>query len=185
MTNNDAQAELIGYAAALGAEADRYFDLADAADDLGREGLLPSDISKITVKKAVDKAKDLAGQSNLLDTLANSVLWVNRMPAPEEIASPAAMEAISTAKKLLGQAMSAETAPAETVKPKPMTFKELRQSRKISQVELSALTGIHRTQIGRIETGTAKISNLSLHNAVALANCLGITAERLLMLDQG
>ena len=53
----------------------------------------------------------------------------------------------------------------------------LRQARKLSQAELSSLSGLPRSTVTHIESGSG---NPSLRNLVKLANALGVSIEELL-----
>lgn len=64
-----------------------------------------------------------------------------------------------------------------------MTFAELRKARGLSQRRLAAAAKIYKSTIIAIESGTAKIENISLRKAKGLADALGVTMEELLMLE--
>lgn len=59
-------------------------------------------------------------------------------------------------------------------------IRQLRTERKLSQEELSFLTGFHRTYIGMIERGER---NISLANIGVFAKAFEMTVSSLLMLD--
>lgn len=54
-----------------------------------------------------------------------------------------------------------------------LRLKELRKARKISQEELMAVTGIHRTYLSEVERG---IRNISIVNVEKLARALDVDA---------
>lgn len=56
----------------------------------------------------------------------------------------------------------------------------LRVSKGLTQLELSRRSGVNPRQIRRIETGEAKIGNITLANAAALAHALGVEIEDLI-----
>ncbi|OQX96806.1 MAG: hypothetical protein B6I20_14035 [Bacteroidetes bacterium 4572_117] len=56
-------------------------------------------------------------------------------------------------------------------------IRELRKIKKISQEELSFITGFHRTYIGMIERGER---NISLTNMAVFAKCFQINLSKLL-----
>jgi len=56
----------------------------------------------------------------------------------------------------------------------------LRVTQGLSQQALANASGVNIRQIQRIEGGGSDINNLTLKNAVAIANALGVTAEDLL-----
>jgi transcriptional regulator with XRE-family HTH domain len=53
-----------------------------------------------------------------------------------------------------------------------MSLKEKRLAAGLTQAELSARSGVHQVKIGQIETGRIKAENLSLKNALRLADAL-------------
>lgn len=59
-------------------------------------------------------------------------------------------------------------------------LKEIRKGKKITQDELARLTGINKMQISRIERGEIKIGNISLTNALKIADALDVDVRRLL-----
>ena len=58
---------------------------------------------------------------------------------------------------------------------------DLRQSRGLTQKALAEQTGINIRQIQKIEKGEIKIDNITLKNAIALADALGINDLRVLL----
>lgn len=58
---------------------------------------------------------------------------------------------------------------------------DLRQSRGFTQKALAEQTGINIRQIQRIEKGEIKIDNITLKNAIALADALGIDDLRVFL----
>jgi DNA-binding XRE family transcriptional regulator len=61
--------------------------------------------------------------------------------------------------------------------PKLLTY---RMKAGLTQKQLAEKAGVHVTLISKIERGVAKLRNLTLANAVALADALGVKAEDLL-----
>lgn len=59
----------------------------------------------------------------------------------------------------------------------------IRVAKGLTQLELSRLSGVNPRQIRRIETGEAKIGNITLANATALAHALGVGIEDLIDSD--
>ena len=55
-----------------------------------------------------------------------------------------------------------------------MKLAELRKARGLSQRRLAAAANIYKSTIIAIESGTAKIENISLRKAKGLADALGI-----------
>lgn len=55
-----------------------------------------------------------------------------------------------------------------------------RKERGLTQKQLAAISGVNSRQIQRIEAGDSKAENLTLKNALALANALGIKPEDLI-----
>lgn len=60
-----------------------------------------------------------------------------------------------------------------------MSLKKVREAKGISQKELSELSGVHLVKIYQIEAGTIKVENLTLKNALRLANALGCSCHDL------
>ena len=56
-------------------------------------------------------------------------------------------------------------------------LKEIRKRRNLSQEELAALSGLHRTYVGSVERGER---NISIDNMECLADALNIKIEELL-----
>lgn len=56
----------------------------------------------------------------------------------------------------------------------------IRVAKGLTQLELSRRSGVNPRQIRRIETGEAKIGNITLANATALASALGVEIEDLI-----
>ncbi len=56
-------------------------------------------------------------------------------------------------------------------------IKSVREKKKITQLELAEQTGLSRSYIGQVETGTR---NASLDTIIAIANCLKISIEEIL-----
>lgn len=56
----------------------------------------------------------------------------------------------------------------------------IRVAKGLTQLELSRRSGVNSRQIRRIETGEAKIGNITLANAAALAHALGVEIEDLI-----
>lgn len=61
---------------------------------------------------------------------------------------------------------------------------KLRAQVGISQGGLSKLAGVHVMKISKIERGVTKMENLTLKNAIALADALGIVDLRELLADK-
>ena len=61
-----------------------------------------------------------------------------------------------------------------------MNISELRKSKSLTQQKLSDISGVPKMTISKIERGVISVNNISLENAVKLANALGIMAEELL-----
>lgn len=59
----------------------------------------------------------------------------------------------------------------------------IRVAKGLTQLELSRRSGVNPRQIRRIETGEAKIGNITLANATALAHALGVGIEDLIDSD--
>lgn len=81
------------------------------------------------------------------------------------------------------QGVSPATAEAMSVKAADESFPRLlmyRMQKGLTQKELSKLSGVNVMQISRIERGDIKIRNVSLANASALANALGVSPDDLL-----
>lgn len=55
-----------------------------------------------------------------------------------------------------------------------MSLKELRKSKGMSQEELSAKSGVNKMQISRVERGDTDIKNMTLINAIRIADALGV-----------
>lgn len=55
----------------------------------------------------------------------------------------------------------------------------IRTAKGLTQAKLSALSGVNVRQIRRIEIGEAKIGNITLDNALALAAALGVDVTAL------
>ncbi len=60
-------------------------------------------------------------------------------------------------------------------------LKEFRKARNLSQEELAALSGLHRTYVGSVERGER---NISIDNMECLAVALNIKIEELLSHDE-
>ena len=60
----------------------------------------------------------------------------------------------------------------------------IRVAKGLTQLELSRRSGVNPRQIRRIETGEAKIGNITLANAAALAHALGVGIEDLIKGEQ-
>lgn len=54
-----------------------------------------------------------------------------------------------------------------------MTLKERRLSASLSLAELGRRSGIHPVTLCRLESGTIKMENITLKNAIRLADALG------------
>lgn len=63
-------------------------------------------------------------------------------------------------------------------------IKGLRAERGYTQIQLSSVSGVSETQIQKIETGKIKIENVTLKNAIALANALGVTVYDLMKQEE-
>lgn len=61
-----------------------------------------------------------------------------------------------------------------------MSIRELRLGAALSQQQLADAAGINRRQIQKIEAGEISIENVTLKNAAALAQALGVNIEDLL-----
>jgi transcriptional regulator with XRE-family HTH domain len=61
-----------------------------------------------------------------------------------------------------------------------LPLKNLRVAAGLTQQQLAATSGVNIRQIQRIELGEAKIGNVTLSNAVAIAKALGVSPEDLL-----
>lgn len=55
----------------------------------------------------------------------------------------------------------------------------IRTAKGLTQAKLAALSGVNVRQIRRIEIGEAKIGNITLDNALALASALGVDVSEL------
>lgn len=55
----------------------------------------------------------------------------------------------------------------------------IRTAKGLTQAKLAALSGVNARQIRRIELGEAKIGNITLDNALALASALGVDVSEL------
>lgn len=55
----------------------------------------------------------------------------------------------------------------------------IRTAKGLTQAKLAALSGVNVRQIRRIEIGEAKIGNITLDNALALADALGVDVSEL------
>lgn len=61
-----------------------------------------------------------------------------------------------------------------------MSLREIRQERGLTLKQLAELSGVHYMKIHQIETGKIKPENITLRNAVKLANALGCTPDEFL-----
>jgi DNA-binding XRE family transcriptional regulator len=59
----------------------------------------------------------------------------------------------------------------------PSSLKELRLAAELTQQQLAHFAGMSVSQIQKIEAGTAKMENITLKNAVALAKVLGVAPQ--------
>lgn len=62
-----------------------------------------------------------------------------------------------------------------------MGLQELRKQRGLTQRELSARTGIAQPNIAKYESGISDIGNMTLRNAIKLADTLRVTDVRKLL----
>lgn len=56
----------------------------------------------------------------------------------------------------------------------------LRKERGMTQAQLAAASGVNSRQIQRVELGTSKAENLTLKNALALADALEVDVRELI-----
>jgi transcriptional regulator with XRE-family HTH domain len=61
-----------------------------------------------------------------------------------------------------------------------MGLREIRQAKGLTLKQLAELSGVHYMKIHQIETGKIKPENITLRNAIKLAEALGCTPEELL-----
>ena len=61
-----------------------------------------------------------------------------------------------------------------------MGLKELRQAKGLTLKQLAELSGVHYMKIHQIESGKIKPENMTLRNAIKLAEALGCTPDELL-----
>ena len=59
-------------------------------------------------------------------------------------------------------------------------IKTLRKAAGLTQKQLSDLTGLHTTQIQKLESGESQLANLRAKNFIALADALGVDPHELL-----
>ena len=59
-------------------------------------------------------------------------------------------------------------------------LRELRKAAKLTQNQLADLAGVNARQIQRVESGDSVMSNITLGNAVKLADALGVDVKELL-----
>lgn len=64
-----------------------------------------------------------------------------------------------------------------------MSLKSIREEKGLSQKALSERSGVHLVKIYQIEAGTIKAENLSLKNALRLADALGCSCKDLVEED--
>lgn len=58
-----------------------------------------------------------------------------------------------------------------------MTLAEIRKSKGITQKQLAEKSGVNIRQIQRIESGGSDMGNVTLKNAVAIADALGVDVK--------
>ncbi len=61
-----------------------------------------------------------------------------------------------------------------------MGLREKRLAKDLTLKQLAELSGVHYIKIHQIETGKIKLENITLRNAVKLAEALGCTPDELL-----
>lgn len=66
----------------------------------------------------------------------------------------------------------------------PDSFRDLRARSGLSQQALADVAGVSISQVQRLESGAAKTENLTLKNALALSDALGIDPRTLLGIKQ-
>lgn len=66
-----------------------------------------------------------------------------------------------------------------------MTLRELRKSAGFSQAALAQAAGVNIRQIQKVEAGEILLKNMTLKNAVGIANALCISPESLLTIEEG
>lgn len=59
-------------------------------------------------------------------------------------------------------------------------LRELRKAAKLTQNQLADLAGVNARQIQRVESGDSDMSNITLGNAIKLADALGVDVKELL-----
>ena len=59
-------------------------------------------------------------------------------------------------------------------------LRELRKAAKLTQNQLADLAGVNARQIQRVESGGSDMSNITLGNAIKLADALGVDVKELL-----
>lgn len=59
-------------------------------------------------------------------------------------------------------------------------LKKLRKAAKLTQNQLADLAGVNARQIQRVESGDSDMANVTLGNAVKLADALGVDVKELL-----
>lgn len=66
----------------------------------------------------------------------------------------------------------------------PDSLRDLRAKADLSQQALADAAGVSISQIQRLESGAAKLENITLKNAVAIADALGVEPRALLATEQ-
>lgn len=61
-----------------------------------------------------------------------------------------------------------------------MGLRELRQAKGLTLKQLAEISGVHYMKIHQIENGKIKPENMTLRNAIKLAEALGCTPDELL-----
>ena len=59
-------------------------------------------------------------------------------------------------------------------------LKELRQKAGLTQIQLAEKSGVNVRQIRRVESGTSRMENVTLINAIRLADALNVPVEALI-----
>ena len=59
-------------------------------------------------------------------------------------------------------------------------LRELRKAAKLTQNQLADLAGVNARQIQRVESGDSDMANITLGNAIKLADALGVDVKELL-----
>lgn len=68
----------------------------------------------------------------------------------------------------------------EYITSKDCPLKVARKAAGMTQKQLSDVSGVHPRQIQKIESGDGKMSNVTLGNAIKLADALGVDVRELL-----